>query len=184
MKKFVTLVLSLLMMLPLAGGVAAKDAASYNLSDVTNALKYVAGWGDGYYSEKYDSNADGKINTFDVTRMLKIIADWDIVMPPPDGLLQQIENDFAERGDRYPVKSYYGIFNDCVPIMFMMPEMGVYTIETVAGVDFHYGGSNKIRIWKDGEFFYIKEAYEQGILTKDQVAELADIHGKGNYIKY
>ncbi|MBE6708760.1 MAG: hypothetical protein E7578_05915 [Ruminococcaceae bacterium] len=59
---------------------------SYNLNDVSNALKYIAGWGwdeteDGenkYWNGTYDHDRDGKLDLADVSYMLKVIAKWEI----------------------------------------------------------------------------------------------------------
>ncbi|MBQ7826837.1 MAG: hypothetical protein IJ386_01065 [Clostridia bacterium] len=205
MKKFVTLVLSLLMMLPLAGGVAAKDAATYNLSDVTNALKYVAGWGDGYYSEKYDYNTDNKVSIFDAACMLKVIAGWDedniCLKKPTDEFIRQIEVELevyhANRADpegRYPginydveVHRYYGTYNGAAVIYYEGGGMGytqAYMTVSIAGYEFSYPDGHTIEVWKDGELYSMNRAYEKGILSKNDVAKIADYHRYGGYIKY
>ena len=60
---------------------------SYNLSDVSNALKHIAGWGIGegedgrnkYWHGTYDHDLDGHVDLSDVSYMLKVIAKWDIL---------------------------------------------------------------------------------------------------------
>ena len=56
-------------------------AYSYDLSEVSNALKYIAGWGAEYEIAKYDVDHDGTISLVDVTYMLKVIAGWDMSIP-------------------------------------------------------------------------------------------------------
>ena len=116
------------------------------------------------------------------------------VEKPSDDLIKRIEDDFTAiimKDDRYGpesygkdhVKYYYGMFNGCVPIMFDWSESGAIMEIQVAGSTFHYGGSNTIRIWKNGEFFHLEDAYEKGILNEEQIAIIAVIHNKGLYYK-
>lgn len=201
MKKFVTLVLSLLMMLPLASGVMAKDAVSYNLSDVTNALKYVAGWGDGYYNEKYDYNTDNKVSIFDAACMLKVIAGWDedniCLKKPTDEFIRQIEAEISawiadhvkhyEKSYDAEITHYYGTYNGAVAIIFesgAIQYSQAYTTDYVAGYEFGYGDGNTIVIWKDGKEYYMELAYKEGVLTKEQIKRIYELHEFGGYIKY
>lgn len=205
MKKLITLVLALLMMLPLASGVMAKDAASYNLSDVTNTLKYVAGWGDKYYNEKYDYNTDNKVSIFDAACMLKVIAGWDedniCLKKPTAEFIRQIEAEIevyhANRADpegRYPgisydvhVLKYYGTYNGAAVIYYTCAGLGytqAYVTQNIAGYEFSYPDGNTIEVWKDGNLYSMKRAYEEGILSKNDVAKIADYHKFGGYIKY
>ena len=49
--------------------------------------------------------------------------------------------------------------------------------ETVADYDFEYSDGNRIRVLYDNEFYTLTEAYENGYLTKENIA---DIHIKWN----
>lgn len=54
---------------------------SYDLNDVTSALKYISGWSspdNNYRNVYHDINRDGKVKLNDVTGMLKVIAGWNI----------------------------------------------------------------------------------------------------------
>ena len=48
--------------------------------------------------------------------------------------------------------------------------------ETVAGYDFNYSDANRIRVLYENEFYTLTQAYENGYLTKENIA---DIHSKG-----
>lgn len=111
-----------------------------------------------------------------------------------DKLLKQIESDYLSELKKsggydpnvdgvYRVKNYYGTYNDCVPVMFSMPETGAMKEVYIAGVVFHYTGSNTIIVWRDGEFFSLNEAYELELLTKDHIKAIASVHNSGKYTK-
>lgn len=72
---------------------------------------------------------------------------------------------------------YYGIYGDCVAVF--QPTMLCW-VETkqVADSEFTYSSSFVIWIYHDGEFCTIEEAWEQGLLTKEQVALMAEYHEK------
>ena len=111
-----------------------------------------------------------------------------------DKLLKQIDSDYLSELKKsggydpdvdgvFRVKNYYGTYNDCVPVMFSMPETGAMRDVEVAGVVFHYTGSNTIIVWRDGDFFSLNEAYELELLTKDHIEAIASLHNSGKYTK-
>lgn len=82
------------------------------------------------------------------------------------------EGNLSEGGSRY-----YGIYGDCVAVF--QPTMLCW-VETkqVADSEFTHSSSFVIWIYHDGEFCTIEEAWEQGLLTKEQVALMAEYHEK------
>ena len=105
-----------------------------------------------------------------------------------EGLMSRIENDYASvqfqehrfnpmfQGSWW-VDYCYGVYGDCVPVM-----IGGW-ITTQAGWDdeinnvvIHYHNGSSIDVWKNGEFYSLREAYEQGYLTEEDIREIADIH--------
>jgi hypothetical protein len=66
---------------------------------------------------------------------------------------------------------YYGTYNGCV-VMFI-DSYRYYTqaerTEEVAGITFYYSSGQGFEIWRNGEFFDLKSAYEQGFLTKADI---------------
>jgi len=195
-KRITALFLIMVLLLSLASGVVAEIA--YTLSDVTNVLKYVAGWGDEYYRDSYDYNGDGKANLFDATCILKDIAGWSeeniCLKKPSDELIKRIEADYTqhlvekygydETDSKFSVIGYYGNYTDAVPIMFLEPEMGIHTTLVVANVMFYYSGSNQIQIWYKSDFLTIEEAYERGILSYNNLKRIAELHNHGGYVSY
>ena len=101
------------------------------------------------------------------------------------------ENDYGKHlyGESYDsetdgevsIESCYGIYNGCVPVMFSQIAFTVITDVQVEGINFHYRSSNTIKVWKDGTFYSIQEAYDQGFLTKEQIQTIADMHNNGQY---
>ena len=108
--------------------------------------------------------------------------------PLSEELKKQIVEDFVayELGDDYVprehgifrIERYYGSYDGAVAVMLngafdFIPEVRV---DKVADSEIYYAYGTSIQVWKDGKFFTMREAYEQGILTAEQVAEIANAH--------
>ena len=74
---------------------------------------------------------------------------------------------------------YYGIYNDCVAIMMDGRGVGhtgeVWDIIT-GDTLFVYGSSNTIYAWKEGRFYGLNDAYNQGLLTRENLMNIAYYH--------
>jgi len=72
---------------------------------------------------------------------------------------------------------YYGTFNDNVVVMLHNWRVGYFRVitEDILGILYPNSGQH-IRIWKNGRFYRLSPAYEQGILTMDELKEIAYIH--------
>lgn len=112
---------------------------------------------------------------------------------PTDQLLGRIENDYYtynkksnKDADFYNVQRYYGEYNGSVVIMFRMPMPGWLVVreETVAESAFRYNTPADISVWKNGSFYSLKEAYKGGVLTKKEIASIAEIHKESKYINF
>ena len=69
----------------------------------------------------------------------------------------------------------YGKFEGGVyAVMIDGPYMYLQALETerVAGYEFYYNNSQKIRIYKDGVFYWLNEAYLMGIISESDVASI------------
>lgn len=72
---------------------------------------------------------------------------------------------------------YYGIYGECVAVFEHTMLCWVET-KHIADSEFTHSSSFVIWIYHDGEFCTIEEAWEQGLLTKEQVEQMAEYHRK------
>ena len=81
------------------------------------------------------------------------------------------------------IRNYYGIHNGCVVAVFDGNYMTPYPMisEEVAGFTFTYGSTRMIEVWKDGEICTLKEAYTNGLLKKNDIKRIAEIHENREY---
>ena len=103
-------------------------------------------------------------------------------------LMNRIENDYASarfQAERFNplftgkwwVDYCYGVYGDCVPVM-----MEGYIInqasreEEIGNIVIQYKNGNFITVWKNGKFYSLKEAYEKGFLSDEELKKIADIH--------
>ncbi len=112
---------------------------------------------------------------------------------PTDQLLGRIESDYYAynkksnyNADFYNVERYYGEYNGSVAIMFRVPIAGMVVRRDVKVAEsvFRYSTPIDIIIWKNGKFFSLEEAYNQGVLTKKEIASIAEIHKESKYINF
>ena len=112
------------------------------------------------------------------------------VKMPSDKTLRQIELDYGrlitrEEYDpavhgKISVLKCYGVYNGCVPVFLSGPwdTTDISKPVTVADVVFHYSTATQITVWKDGSFYSLQEAYDEELLTKDNLQTIADIHNR------
>ena len=105
---------------------------------------------------------------------------------PSEELISRITDDFFgdKLDENHYLVYYYGNYDGAVPVKF---EHGLYLCayqeSYVAGYRFSDAYCNDyIRVWKDGKFYNLNEAYESGLLTEDQIANIAWLCYTGNYI--
>lgn len=83
--------------------------------------------------------------------------------------------------DRASVHYYYGTFDECVPVIFGLISADVLTQEKIEDATLYYSDSNHIKVWENGNFHSLNDAYELGLLTLDEIREIAYIHNNGMY---
>lgn len=69
----------------------------------------------------------------------------------------------------------YGVFDDASCLILTLPDVGSLTLMTyieVAGYTFAFGDNNTMVVYCDGEFYGLKQTYENGILDDNELAEL------------
>ena len=78
--------------------------------------------------------------------------------------------------DDIAVDHYYGTYNGTAVVIMtdaFARYLTVLTSETVGGATFHYPNSNKALAWNDGSFYSLQEAYSIGLLTENDLREMA-----------
>ena len=109
-----------------------------------------------------------------------------------DETMRQINTDYLilhcgeEEAAKYDVDLirfdfYFGVFNGWYVFAEPSPISIAGTV-SLAGYDFYFsGGAGSVYwiAWKDGEIYWIKEAYEKGIITKKNVKTMYNRHGNG-----
>lgn len=104
-----------------------------------------------------------------------------------EGVLDQVAEDYYYysledyRGSlnhvgEYYVNGYYGTYDGAVAVNMLGTRISYiddcYIDEIIAGYLFSFTGDNTIIVWKDGEFYDLSEAYDQGILTKEHIGQI------------
>lgn len=67
----------------------------------------------------------------------------------------------------------YGTYNGAVVIRMLRGAYEVITTIKIAGIEFTFSNSNTALVWKDGHFFELSDAYDNDILTKDNLVAIA-----------
>ena len=89
---------------------------------------------------------------------------------------------------------YYGRYNGVEVVSVLLNLSGqpsnndnttgiepFYHHETIAGTTFSLPYGYYIMVWEDGNFMFLQNAYNQGLLTSAQIAEIAGIHADKSY---
>lgn len=83
--------------------------------------------------------------------------------------------------DDMVLKAYYGTYSGCVIGIWDWPMVSGQMVTThwVAGLDFIYPNTGtSITVWKDGYLCSLSIAYADGLLTKDDVKMIHDLHNQ------
>jgi hypothetical protein len=85
--------------------------------------------------------------------------------------------------DNITILKYYGTYGGCVAVL-MTDSHTLYAqvlgTEVVGGITIHYSDSNRMLIWKNGNFYHLQEAYKKGLLKKDNLIKISDISSENN----
>ena len=94
-------------------------------------------------------------------------------------IISRIQKDYAQqRGtEEESVRECYGVYNGCVPVVFDAMFAFGFWEEEVAGFTFFHttvigDAESGIRVWRDGEFMSLREAYAQGYLSKEDIEDI------------
>ncbi len=107
--------------------------------------------------------------------------------PPSDKLLRKIEKDYRKNEGyddiEYYVLTYYGCYRKAIPVNIYGVGLDYPAVEyyyEVAGYTLDGSDGSMIYVWKNGKFTTLPKAYEQGILTKEDI----DMMFSGKAIHY
>ena len=108
------------------------------------------------------------------------------IAQPSERFIEQIKEDYRDGGaEGAYITEYYGVYNgNCVPLVISNGIALTMLVEqTIAGETFVFADTSKvIDVWVDGEFFTLEEAYENGYLTAEQIADIARTCAYGEYL--
>ena len=76
---------------------------------------------------------------------------------------------------------YYGTYGGAVAVM-LTDRFSSYTMaewsETNQNITIYYSDGRYITVWKDGAFYRLQEAYDNSILTAENIAQIATIQNE------
>ena len=105
---------------------------------------------------------------------------------PSDKLLRKIEKDYRNNegyDTEYYITTYYGCYRKAIPVNIFGMGLDYPAVEyyyEVAGYTLDGSSGSMIYVWKNGKFTTLPKAYEQGILTKEEI----DMMFSGKAIHY
>ena len=76
------------------------------------------------------------------------------------------------------VAFYYGTYNGTSVVLMTSTEFGaatVITTEIIAGISFTFPSSNVFVAWRDGNFYSVQDAYDNGFLTRSHLRTIRNI---------
>ncbi len=109
---------------------------------------------------------------------------------PTEELLEQIKKDYY-KDEHGTMEGYdpevadgivkcYGIYHGCVPVIINHGCLFRQYFVEVAGIQIYYLDSREIQVWKNGNFFTLQGAYNQELLTKEDIQTIASLHNEHN----
>ena len=128
-------------------------------------------WRDGEFYSLTEAYDHGYLNKDDLSQ----IKERDISLSAPDKKqLEDIERQYqAEVNDEMHIAHCFGVYNGCVLIMFeggFWPDMGT-TLE-IEDFKFYFPTPNVMQAWRAGDFLPLDEAYNEGWLTHENIADI------------
>jgi len=83
--------------------------------------------------------------------------------------------------DDIMILKYYGSYSGRAAVL-MTDSCAMYSAaletEVIDGITIQYFSSNKMLIWEPGNFISLKDAYNRGFLTKDDLMKISDVSFK------
>lgn len=114
------------------------------------------------------------------------IENGEIPEYPSEELISRITDDFFgdNLAENHFLAYYYGNYGGAVPVKF---EQHIYLM---ACMEYYVAGYcfsdtycyDYIRVWKDGKFYNLQEAYEYGVLTAEDIGNIWWLSVTNNYV--
>lgn len=100
---------------------------------------------------------------------------------PPDDRMMRLQASWLMWMGHVPNfgDSYYGTYSG-YDIVFQPTMLAVVTTMEIGGVEFTYGSSFILYAHKDGRFHMLRDVYEQGLITAEEIAQIGQAHRKYN----
>jgi hypothetical protein len=196
-KKLTAILLTLTMLCTFVTGTSALDVKRLDTMDALTALKAAMGLitPTEYQIQIYDMDGDGKITTNDVLLILRIAVSLPAVEEPfipqakalPESVDLQLRNSYithenltwsSKTADELEIMQYFGTFNGfeavvifpkeyCMTMEMQYIQIAEYTIALSSG-------SLELLVHDNGAFVPIREAYERGMLTENDIKIIAE----------
>lgn len=118
-----------------------------------------------------------------------------LLEPPSEAVVKEINSALQEKfsitrepkwfnGDKGKCVRYYGTYGDCV-VIFTSDYDPMFDEERIIGAGgyvFYHGRQFSIEVFHNGELIFLPDAYENGLLSEEQLAEIAVYHA--NFHQY
>ena len=80
----------------------------------------------------------------------------------------------------------FGIFDDTW-VMFVDTQylyISMFGTEIIDGLEFRFGSMQRLEVYHDGQFYWLTEAFDNGILTSENIITLHESYTNKEFIKY
>jgi len=156
-----------------------------DLSDIVALREHIMNL-DYYYETAHmrcDLNFDGYVNLADIVILRRIIFTEHAAPRIPlvdDGTITQIKQDWVAKYTEVNIDEIwiepYGSYNDAVAVVlsdsYHMSTDNIWQ-DKIDGVAFTYFSGDEIKVWKNGDFYTLRTAYESGLITKGDLLTIA-----------
>ena len=68
---------------------------------------------------------------------------------------------------------YYGTYNNCAAVLFAGVTLAAGWSFIIEGVTFHYAERHTIKVWNEGDFYELQEAFDLGLLDREDLENIA-----------
>jgi len=127
----------------------------------------------------YEGTEEDWIDDLINGRLKDVAHGTPVLRPLSEGMEEVIKPQFIQYFNDTAVWSYLtylGVYNGAF-VFFSPAGSATLTTKVIAGVTFSSGNDFRIRVWKDGQFWNIEEAYLIGILNPEDIKTIRYYYG-------